>query len=488
MRYLAADFGAGSGRIIVGKIENKVLQLEEVHRFENRQYTHSGTLYWDFSYLFNELKKGIKKATRKYNDIAGIGVDTWGVDFGLIDDAGKLLEDPVCYRDKRTEGIFQDAFGKIEKHFLYTKTGTQIMEINTAFQLLSMKVNNHVHLSQASTLLFMPDLFNYFLTGTRKNEYTIASTSSLLNAKSKEWDKDVFDAFDLPADIMGNIVFPGSKIGTLSDMLCKELNCYPIDVFAVGAHDTASAAAVTFSEGTDTAFLSSGTWSLMGVYLDEPVLSENAMLADLTNEGGIAGKILLLKNITGMWMLQCVMKEWEAQNRHKDFAALLDEAATAAPFIALVDPDDKAFLNPENMCIAIQNYCRQTGQQIPERDGEYVRIILESLALKYKETLDLIRQCTGKEIARIHIVGGGSQNKFLNRLTANATGLPVTAGPVEATAIGNLMVQAIAQKEVRDIKEASEIISGSFNVEKYFPQNGQHWNDKKFPDKKNILL
>lgn len=485
MRYLAADFGAGSGRVIIGHIENGSLQLEDIHRFANKQYTSGNTLRWDFTYLFKELKKGIKKATQKYSDIVALGVDTWGVDFGLIGRDGKLLADPVCYRDKRTAGILHEAFKRIDKADLYARTGTQIMEINTAFQLLSMKLNNDAHLNEAAHLLFMPDLVNYFLTGIKKNEYTIASTSSLLNAQTKSWDHEVFSALGLPAAMMCEMVFPGEKIGRLSDALCKELDCYPIDVYAVGSHDTASAAAVTYSAGSRTAYLSSGTWSLMGVHLDAPVLTRSAMESELTNEGGIADKILLLKNITGMWMLQCAIDEWKRAGAEAGITALLQQAAAATPFTAFIDPDDKMFLIPESMCGAIQQYCNDTHQPVPQSQGGYIRMILESLALKYRDTLHLLKQCSGKDIAALHIVGGGAQNKLLNQFTADATGLAVVAGPVEATAIGNILVQAMAAKEISDSNTASKIVGRSFKVQKYHPRNKHLWDNKNIPGTTN---
>lgn len=482
MRYVAADFGAGSGRIMAGNLRDGILELEEIHRFNNRQIRAGSSLYWDFLALLQELKTGISIATKQYQDIAGIGIDTWGVDFGLIDKKGNLVGNPYCYRDERTRGILEKAYKKISREEIYRHCGIQSMEINTAFQLLSMQLNDHPHLQIAHRLLFMPDLFNYFLTGSMKNEYTIASTSSLLDASGKKWSEKVIRALELPGELFCDIVHPGEKIGTLSKEVCEELQCYPIDVFAVGSHDTASAAAITSGGKHTTAFLSSGTWSLFGVHLDQPVLDKNAMSSDITNEGGIGNKITFLKNITGLWMLQCALREWETGSGSVDYNDLLAEAAAARPFSALVNPDHRGFANPPNMCNAISEYCRQSGQEPPESRGQFARAIMESLALKYREAVKQIEASTGNPIEQIHIVGGGSQNEMLNQFTSDATGLPVIAGPVEATAIGNIVIQAMATGEIPDVDTAKDIIWRSFHVKSYQPGNSAEWADKILPE------
>lgn len=479
MRYIAADFGAGSGRVIVGNISDGKLSLEEVHRFANRQIKAGKHFYWDFLSLLQELKTGIAIAAKKYKNIAGIGVDTWGVDFGLLDEKGNLLGNPVCYRDARVSGMMEKAFEKISSERIYNISGIQFMEFNTIFQLLSMQLQNDPQLSMAKDLLFMPDLFNYFLTGIKKNEYTDASTSSLLDANTKTWSKEIIDALQIPGHIFQEIIHPGELVGQLTNEICEELCCSPIDVFAVGSHDTASAAAATYTKGHSTAFLSSGTWSLMGLHLDKPVLTSEALALNITNEGGIDNKITFLKNITGLWMLQNVVKEWEHNDYETDYAVLIEEAMQAKAFRALVDPDDKDFAKPKDMRQAIVSYCNKTGQQAPVTKGEFVRVIIESLALKYREVVQKIQQSTGVQIEQIHIVGGGSQNEMLNQLTADATGLPVIAGPVEATAIGNIIVQAIAKKEIADMDEAAALIKSSFSVKKYLPENAAIWKDKK---------
>lgn len=475
MHYIAADFGAGSGRVMVGNLSNGMLSLEEIHRFPNRQIKAGNHFYWDFLSLLQELKTGIELAAKKYKDIAGIGIDTWGVDFGLLDEKGNLLGNPVCYRDGRVAGMMEAAFEKISKERIYNICGIQFMEFNTIFQLFAMKRSNDPQLTIAKDLLFMPDLFNYFLTGVKKNEYTEASTSSLLDAQTKSWSKEIMEALELPQAIFQDIVHPGEWIGALTKELCEELNCPPIDVFAVGSHDTASAAAVTYTRSHATAFLSSGTWSLMGLHIDKPILNNESLELNITNEGGIDNKITFLKNITGLWMLQNVVREWEQEGYVTDYAALIEEAAHVKPFLAILDPDDEQFAKPKDMRQAIVDYCIRTHQQAPVTKGEFVRVMMESLALKYRDVVKKIEQSTGRAIEQLHIVGGGSQNEMLNQFTADATGLPVMAGPVEATAIGNIIVQAIAKKEIADMDEAAEIIGNSFSVKKYFPVDTEKW-------------
>lgn len=476
MRYIAADFGAGSGRIIVGSVSGNQLQLEEIHRFPNRQIKLNNSLYWDFLSLMQELKKGLAIAFKKYDDIVSIAIDTWGVDFGLLDANGKLLGNPYCYRDTRTDGILNEAFKKTDKETIYSIAGIQFMEINSAFQLLSMQLSNDAQLNAAKDLLFMPDLFAYFLTGVKKNEYTIASTSNLLDAHTKQWSSALIQSLHIREDLFQEIIHPGTIIGTLTQDICEELNGYPINVVAVGAHDTACAAAITYNPEVETAFLSSGTWSLIGLHLEHPILTKEAMLSDLTNEGGIGNKITYLKNITGLWMLQKTISEWESQSLDTDYAMLLKKAGEAKAFSAIIDTDDKRFSNPDSMIDAIKDYCRDSGQAVPHEQGQIVRIILESLAIKYKEAIAQIESTTTTKIEQLQIVGGGCQNDLLNQFTADATALPVIAGPVEATAIGNILTQALANGEIKNTGALREVIDNSFSLKKYQPQNTAAWN------------
>lgn len=446
MRYIAADFGAGSGRIIVGTVRSYSIELEEIHRFPNRQIRLGGVVYWDFLSLFEELKNGLRKAFGKYDDIVSIGVDTWGVDFGLIDKQGRLVSNPVCYRDARTEGILEKVFRIIPKERLYSLTGNQFMEINTAFQLYSMVLANDSALQTADKLLFTPDLFNYFLTGRALNEYSIASTSQLFSHGKNDWADEVFEELCLPRHLMQNIVSAGSVIGELSDEIVAEVGGKGVKVVAVGSHDTASAVASIEASGDNWAFISSGTWSLMGIKIDTPILTEEAMKCDFTNEGTVDGKIRFLRNITGLWLLQNLMKEWELSGIKRTYAELLDEAEQC-DFDSVVNVDDACFNNPVDMGIAIQTYCMEHGLQVPQKQGEFVRCVVLSLAHKYAEVKQLLEKCTGRKINTIYIVGGGSRNRLLNRFTEQLTGAKVVCGDAEATAVGNIKVQVASMNK-----------------------------------------
>jgi rhamnulokinase len=436
MSYLAIDLGAGSGRAIVGRIEGGRLTLEEVHRFTNEPVTVDGTLRWNFDALMENIRRGIELAG---DGLRGVGVDTWGVDFGLLDKEGKVVETPVCYRDARTQGMLTEADKFVSREEMYAATGIQQMEINTLYQLLAARPEG------ADRLLFTPDLINYMLTGVAVNEYTIASTSQLLDARTREWATGLIEKLGLRPSLFGKIVHPGEVIGTLPG---------GVKVFAVGSHDTASAIAAIPAEGDDWAFLSSGTWSLMGITLTQPVLTEQARLANFTNEGGVDGKILFMRNITGLWLLQRLMAEWGTN----DYAALLDECENCEPGRSVIDGDDPSFTNPASMSEAICAYCERTEQPVPRTRGEFVRCVLESLALKYREVAQQIGELSGRSIKRLLVVGGGSKNRLLNRMVADALGVEVVTGLVEGTAVGNIMQQAIADGTVRDWAEAHEII------------------------------
>lgn len=448
MRYVAADFGAGSGRVIVGSFENEELVLDEIHRFPNRQITLNGRVYWDFLSLFEELKSGLRKAFAKYGDeIYSIGVDTWGVDFGLIDGNGHLLANPVCYRDSRTKGMLEEAFERLPKEDFFALASNQFMEINTAFQLLSATLTKDVALKNAKKLLFMPDLFNYFLTGKTFNEYTISSTSQLLNSQTKKWDKTIFSALDLDRDLMQKIIFPQTVIGDLTAEICAEVGGNA-KVVAVGSHDTASALASIRTNENDWAFISSGTWSLMGVKVDEPIQTPEAMDSNFTNEGTVDGKIRFLKNITGLWLIQSLVKEWEKQGQQCDYSVLVSEAENST-CNSVVDVDDVHFANPISMSKAIGDFCERTNQEKPVTNGDFMRCVCLSLATKYAEVKQQLEDCSGKEINKIYIVGGGSRNRLLNKFTEEKTGCKVILGDVEATAIGNITIQALSSGELK---------------------------------------
>ena len=453
-RYLAADFGAGSGRVIVGTPSTEGIQLEEIHRFENNQKMIDGHLRWDFEALFNELKTGLKKAFAKYGDeIESIGVDTWGVDYGLLDEDGKLISTPICYRDDRTKGMLELAFQKLPKEEFFQHAANQFMEINTAFQLLSMRwlisskpqepstssgaIDDTV--IRAKRLLFMPDLFNYFLTGKCYNEFTISSTSQLMNSLTHQWDDVIFDRLGLPKRLMQEIIYPGNVIGRLTDALAEELGGNA-NVVAVGSHDTASAVASISDAGDDWAFISSGTWSLMGTPTKEPIISQEAFDAAFTNEGMTDGRIRFLKNITGLWLIQQLVKEWEQEGYKCDYSELVKEAEQSS-FNSSFDVDDASFMNPEKMSEAIISYLKERNEDIPVTKGDFMRCICISLAKKYAEVKTQMERCTNKKINKICIVGGGSRNQLLNKFAVEFTGCEVIKGEVEATAMGNILVQ-----------------------------------------------
>lgn len=467
--YLAADFGGGSGRIIAGFLHQGKLELEEVHRFPNRQVKLGNHIYWDFPALFEDMKTGLKLAAQKGYDIKGIGIDTWGVDFGLIDKNGNLLGNPVCYRDARTDGMPAEVFKILDEQQHYTDTGIQVMAINTLFQLYSMKLNQDLQLDVARQLLFMPDLFSYFLTGVANNEYCIASTSELLDARQRNWSASTIRTLGLPEHLFGEIIFPGTIRGTLKEDITREIGLGSVDVIAVGSHDTASAVAAVPATEYPIAFLSSGTWSLLGVEVDEPILTEEARQAQFTNEGGVGGRIRFLQNITGLWILQRLMSEWKARGEEQDYDIIIPQAAEAE-IDTIIPVDDAIFMNPENMETALIGYCREHKLQTPRNKAEMVKCVLQSLAFKYRQAVEQLNRCLPSPIHQLNIIGGGSQNKLLNQLTADELGIPVYAGPVEATAIGNILTQAMAKGEIADLRELREIVTHSVTPQVYYPK------------------
>lgn len=468
--YLAADFGGGSGRVIAGWLEDGKLTMEEIHRFGNRQVRLGDHVYWDFPALFEDMKAGLKKAASKGYEVESIGVDTWGVDFGLIDRDGQLLGNPVCYRDARTAGMTEKLFETLNPTEHYATTGIQVMEINTLAQLLSIK--GTAQLEAAEHLLFMPDLFSYFLTGKATNEYCIASTSELLDAKRREWSWETIEALGLPKRIFGDIVMPGTVRGELRKDIAEETGLKDVKVIAVGSHDTASAvAAVPAIEGDGpVAFLSSGTWSLLGIELPEPILTEEARQAEFTNEGGVGGRIRFLQNITGLWILQRLMAEWKERGEEQTFGELLPAGAQAS-ISSIIPVADATFTNPPSMEKAISDYCKQSNQPVPQTKGEFVRCLFQSLAKKYKDAIEGVNGLLPESLKRLHIIGGGSQNGLLNQFTADALGIPVWAGPVEATAMGNILVQAMAAGEVADLAELREVVRRSVTPKVFEPNN-----------------
>lgn len=456
--YLAIDFGGGSGRVMAASIHQGVLKLEEVYRFPNRQVRMGNHIYWDFPALFEEMKSGIRQAVRQGCAVKSIGIDTWGVDFGLIDRDGNLLGNPVCYRDSRTDGLPEELFDEKALPAHYAEAGIQVMPINTLFQLYSMKKKDDVQLKVADKLLFMPDLFSFYLTGVANNEYCIASTSELLDARTRTWNRGLIEKLGLRQSLFGDIVMPGTVRGRVKEDIREELGlAEDVEVIAVGSHDTSSAVFAVPESSKRRAFLSSGTWSLLGVEVSQPILSEEARKAGFTNEGGVGGKIRFLQNITGLWMLQRLIAQWKEEGKETAYDHLT-ALAEQADIASVIDVDDKSFQSPMDMEAAIARYCREHDCRVPASQGEYVRCVLQSLAQRYKRGIEQLNRLLPAPVEQLHIVGGGCKNRLLNRLTAEALGIPVYAGPVEATAIGNILVQALAKGDIKERSEIKEIV------------------------------
>lgn len=475
---LAIDLGASSGRGMVGKFDGQKITLEEVHRFPNGPVNLNGSLYWDILRTFGEIKSALHNCALSDNrDIASMGIDTWGVDYGLLDKNGKLLENPYCYRDERTtKGIMEELFRVIPKEELYRITGTQFLNFNTIYQLYTLVKERPEALSNASDMLFIPDLLKYFLTGVKQTEYTIASTSQMLSAAERSWAYDVTDKLGIPRTLLGEIVAPGSICGNLLPAVREEIGGIDPKIINVASHDTAAAVVAVPSQKDDFIYISSGTWSLMGKELPEPCTTEKAFGYDITNEGGAERKIRFLKNIMGLWIEQESRRQWQRQGEDVSFNELSDAAVASEPLKCLINPDDLSFQTPGNMPRRIQEYCEKTGQYVPQTKGEIVRCIFDSLAMCYRRTVEMMDDVTGKKTPFINIVGGGTKEEPLCRLTADACGRPVYTGPVEATALGNIAVQAIALGELRDVKEARSVIADSFEIKCFEPHNTEMWD------------
>lgn len=473
-RVLAFDFGASSGRAIIGSFDGEKIQLHEVHRFSNDPVQVGDTLYWDVLRLFHEIKQGILKAKRD-GGFDSIGIDTWGVDFGLLDADGKLLENPVHYRDTRNHGMVEQAAALIPKEEMYAITGIQFMDFNTAFQLLSLKQKRPALLGQAKRLLLMPDLFVYFLTGKQIAEYSIATTTQLVDLQTGDWSPRMTEALGLPAEILPPVVQPGTVVGTLSPALQKELGVPAVPVVAVCGHDTQSAICAVPAKEKDFAFISSGTWSLFGTETDAPITGEKAMAFNVTNEGGYGKSVAFLKNICGLWLLQESRRQWQREGKDYTFADLERLALEAVPFRSFIDPDAPAFASPGDLPAAIAAFCQKTGQPVPKTVGETVRCVYESLALKYRRTLEGIQDCTGKRYDKLYVVGGGTKDRLLLQMTADSCGVPVSAGPVEATVLGNILVQLLSSGDIATIAEGRAMIRGGEPLTEYIPQHSAAW-------------
>ncbi|MCX6899227.1 MAG: rhamnulokinase [Verrucomicrobia bacterium] len=479
LKFLAFDLGAESGRGVIGHFDGAKLRLEDVHRFPNGGVRCGDTLYWNTFRLWTEIKHAATLAAKQHGaDLAGIGVDTWGVDFGLLDRNGELIGAPVCYRDPRNGPAMAAALRKVPRKEIYASTGLQFMQFNTLFQLYALARKKSPQLDGAATFLMMPDLFNYWFSGKKVCEYSIASTTQFLNARKKTWDTALLKKLGIPTRLLPKIVKSGTVLGPLLKSVREETGLGPVPVIAIGCHDTASAVAAVPARGRDHCYISSGTWSLMGAELDAPLINDKTAGYNFTNEGGVCGTVRFLKNIMGLWLVQECRRSWERAGEKLHYNEIMEAAASAPSLVSIVEPDHKEFLAPADMPVAIQDFCKRTGQPVPQDKGAIARCALESLALKYRWTLERIEECRGRGISVIHIVGGGTQNTLLNQLAADATGRTVITGPIEGTAIGNILMQAIARREIKSLDEAREVVRQSFPVFTYEPSSDRaKWDD-----------
>ena len=471
--YLAFDFGAESGRAVLAHLQSGVLTTEEVHRFPNEPVEYGGSLHWDVPRLWLEIRKALARLGDV--ELAGLGVDAWGVDYALLGERGELLGNPYHYRDRRTEGVMEEVVGKIGREKIYEATGIQFMPINTLYQLYAARCRTPKLFEAAKCLLTIPDLFHYWLTGNAVCEFTNASTTQMVDPAKRTWATGLMQSLELPVHLPASIVEPGSILGVLLPNLAGHTSLEGTAVIAPASHDTGSAVAA-ISAREDTAFLSSGTWSLLGMELDSPVITPAALRCNFTNEGGVNGTTRLLKNIMGLWMLQGCRQNWATQGHSYDYRELMELAGSEEPFHHLVDPDAESFLRPTDMLAAIDTFCLRTNQPAPKGPGAYVRTVLESLAFKYRLVLRSLEQVSGKRITQIRIIGGGSKNRLLNQLTADATGRRVLAGPSEATALGNVAVQILATGEAASLAEVRAIVERSFPTEIFDPQETDQWS------------
>lgn len=476
-KYLAVDLGAESGRMVIGQLEGDYLRLEEVNRFANYPVRVGDCLHWDVLRLWSEIKQGLSEAASICGDeLVSVGLDTWGVDFGLLAADDTLLGNPYHYRDNRTNGMMELAFSLVPRAEIFERTGIQFMKLNSLYQLLSMVKAEPATLAAAKTFLNMPDLFNFWLSGRKVNEFTIATTSQCYDPRAGEWAWELLDKLGIPTHIFGDIVPPGTLLEKLRPSVAEEVGCGRIAIVAPATHDTASAVAAVPAVGGDYIYLSSGTWSVMGVEVDEPIITDQSLASNFTNEGGVVGKFRLLKNILGLWLVQESRREWIRQGEVYSYEDLSRMAAETKAFGPLVVPDDGRFLPPGDMPARIQAACRETGQPVPESKGAIVRCALESLALEYRRVAELLEELVGEPMPTIHIIGGGSQNHLLNQYTADATGRLVLAGPVEATSIGNLLVQAWALGHLGSLEDGRTVVRKSFEVTAFEPQDRRQWD------------
>ena len=479
--YLAIDLGAESGRVMAGIFDGQHIRLEELHRFSNGPVNVADTLRWDLLRLWSQIQVGLQKAAARFGqDIISVGVDTWGVDFVLLSKTGEMLGQPYHYRDTRTRGVMEHTFQRVPRADVFANTGLQFMEINSLYQLLAMNQTNPALVEMADKYLMIPDFFHWLLSGSRVVEFTNATTSQMYHPTNRNWSFEMLGKLGLPTQMFPEVVAPGTKLGRLREDVARRAGLPRLEVVAPATHDTGAAIAAVPTERTGSAnwaYISSGTWSLMGLELPHAVLTQRALELNVTNEGGIDGTYRLLKNIMGLWLVQECRKSFERNGSPYDYGLLAQVARDARPFRAFVDPDSHAFLAPHDMPEEIRDWCRSTNQEIPDTDGGLIRCALESLALKYRMVLGWLEELSGQKTDVIHIVGGGTQNELLNQFTANATGRTVITGPVEATALGNVLVQARTSGSVGSLSQIRDIVRASSTMQRYEPQNTSQWND-----------
>ncbi|GIO16077.1 carbohydrate kinase [Cohnella xylanilytica] len=480
---LAFDLGASSGRALIGELAEeagglRTLRVTEIHRFSNRAIHVGDHLHWDTLRLLHEMKQGIRQAFKLGYAPVSLGIDTWGVDFGLLDANGELIGNPYHYRDPQTEGLIDEVASLVGREELFRQGGLQLMAFNTIYQLYAMRKANSPKLDIAKTLLLTPDLLAYLLTGVRVCEFTMATTTQLFHPERRKWNTELMERLGIPPGLFLDPIRPGTAIGPLTPAVQAELGVPPVEVIAVGTHDTESAVAAVPAEDPEFAYLVCGTWSLLGTELPGPHLTPETMEAEFSNEGGVGDTYQLLKNIMGLWILQECKREWDERGAEISFEQLVAEAEASEPFRSLIDPDDSRFYAPGGMNEKVRSYCAETGQAVPRTEGETARCILESLALRYRQALELAEGLTGRSFKALHMVGGGIQNKLLCRMTADALNRPVHAGPVEASAIGNMLLQLIALGRCADLAEARRLVAASFPVETHRPSgDSRRWND-----------
>ena len=473
--FLAFDLGATSGRAILGRLDSGLIKLEELHRFPNDPVQYNGEMHWDAPRLWFEMRRALDIARRQAERVDSIGVDTWGVDYGLLGEGGALLENPYHYRDARTDGMVEEVTGKLSAERIYDQTGVQFMALNTLYQLYAASRRTPNLLYNAEFLVTMPDLLNFWLTGVVSCEYSIASTTQFLDWRTKSWACDLLQKLEIPTHLLAPIIAPGTELGRLRPDLASAHDLAFTTVIAPACHDTGSAVAAVEAGGT-TAFVSSGTWSLLGTEVTSAIVTEQARRLNFTNEGGVGNTIRLLKNITGMWLLEGCRNTWTAAGENYTYPQLLEAAADAPPLQRWIDPDAPAFVRPSDMTRAIRTFCKQTDQPEPATPGEFTRTVIESLALKYRYELEQLETLIGTKFEEVRVIGGGSQNTMLNQFTADATGKRVVAGPSEATALGNIVMQMVGRGVVDSIAGAREIVSRSFPPATFLPQPKANWD------------